>query len=284
MRFSFLASLLLCLPGCQYFQFTGEDRVTELRVEASDYRYEEPALMEMEGREPQLRVGTTYTEYMRNHFVAEAGLEGGYGRYDYGSNGTGQSRNHDQYFFKVEGHAGYRQPVFSGSEITFYTGLGYRILYDDGGGSRTTTGHYGYDRRSQYLYLPIGIRYFQPLSNSWALQPTLQANILMRGKQTSYLSDIDPQSSDIPNDQKRGFGFNADLMLTQYDPMDHCWPACKYNSFKPHGWAFGPFFRYWEVKDSKQTQAQVIGTPIVVTFIEPENRAWEYGVRAAYRF
>ena len=41
--------------------------------------------------------------------------------------------------------------------LTPYLGAGYRYLFNEGSGRRTTTGHFGYDREANYYYSPIGV-------------------------------------------------------------------------------------------------------------------------------
>ena len=75
-------------------------------------------------------------------------------------------------------------------------GLGYRWLYDDSGGETSSTRALGYDRQSQYLYIPVGGIF----DFGEDIKIKSQFNYLIAGRQTSYLSDI-AGFSDVENDQ-----------------------------------------------------------------------------------
>jgi hypothetical protein len=129
----------------------------------------------------------------------------------------------DYYKFRGEAYLGYRLEYF-----TLIIGLGYRWLYDDSGGTSSSTGALGYDRQSQYFYLPVGGIF--DLGYNFRIKG--QFNYLIAGRQTSYLSDI-AGFTDIENDQTSGWGtdFTIDYKVNE-----------KTNVYS--------FFRYWDIDDS----------------------------------
>ena len=68
------------------------------------------------------------------------------------------------------------------------SGVGYRDLLDDSGFKTSSTNHLGYDRVSQYDYIPVeGILY---ISDSLSLKS--QYNHFIEGKQNSFLNEVLP--------------------------------------------------------------------------------------------
>ena len=80
----------------------------------------------------------------------------GYGQVDYTSNGTGTMTGISDYQFEISGAFGLG---LEGTSIrtTPYIGGGFRYLLNASGLQQSSTGHYGYDRVSRYVYIPIGI-------------------------------------------------------------------------------------------------------------------------------
>ncbi len=180
-----------------------------------------------------------------------------YGKVNYSSDGTG-SMTKDYYKGRAEGYAVYRVNEL----FTPFIGLGYRHLFDDGEGNRTSTGHVGYDRLSQYLYAPVGIR-FAPVDK---LSVKAQYNTFLAGRQTSYLTDADSTlDGDATNRQKKGWGvdFSANYQIDDT-------------------WATYGFFRHWDIKKS---ETATINSPgMFYTVWEPENTTQEFGIGVAYKF
>lgn len=179
-----------------------------------------------------------------------------YGRTDYSSAGSG-TMNKDYYKGRVEAYLAYR----CNAAISPFIGLGYRQLFDNSGGQTTSTGALGYDRMSQYLYLPIGAR-FDPFSR---LSIKAQYDLFLGGRQTSYLSTASSSYSDITNRQRSGWG----LDLTANYRV-----AAK--------WSLYSFFRYWDIKKSDTATGTYSGVSYLA--YEPDNTTQELGVGVAYRF
>ena len=100
---------------------------------------------------------------------------------------------------------------------SFFVGLGYRYLFDKWGDKQSSTGAYTYNRKSQYLYMPVGIiRY-----NEKGGYLKTQFNYLLGGTQTSYLTR--PGYTTTTNKQKSGYGLEVEYA-----------PNSKYSIFAKH--------------------------------------------------
>jgi hypothetical protein len=144
-----------------------------------------------------------------------------------------------------------------------FGGLGYRRLEDDLGGLTTTTGARGYDRTSQYLYLPIGVEGILPFDQQWTLKPSAEFDYLIKGRQESDLSQVGNGLSDIENDQNSGFGLRAALMA-----------STKVGSVSID---VGPYIRYWHIDQSDIAAVTQRGVTVAGGF-EPENETVETGL------
>jgi hypothetical protein len=146
-----------------------------------------------------------------------------------------------------------------------YLGLGYRYLYSDSRGY-TSTGAVGYQRYSDYIYAPAGLTARFRLGDRWILAPTLEADIFMRGRQVSKLSDAGLGLMNIANEQKEGSGHRASLMLER------------------DRWAIGVWTHYWHIKNSDFQCATAVVNGQCFGGREPENYTRESGLELRYRF
>ena len=178
-----------------------------------------------------------------------------YGVVDYSSAGTGTMEK-DYYKGRLEGLFTYNL-----GPVKPFIGLGYRALYDDSGGKTTSTGHVGYDRLSQYVYIPIG-GIFQ-LGSGFSFKG--QFNYLAYGQQTSYFSTFSPLCSDLENEQTGGFGFDAAANFKITDRT-----------------SIYAFYRYWDIDDSNPNTF-VCGNFVGVG-LEPQNVTNEAGIGVAFKF
>jgi len=69
-----------------------------------------------------------------------------------------------------------------------------------------------YRRFSNYLYAPAGLTMRIHLGSRWVLAPTVEADVLLQGRQVSKLSDTGLGYIDVTNEQKKGAS-RASLML-----------------------------------------------------------------------
>ncbi len=136
---------------------------------------------------------------------------------------------------------------------TIYTGIGDRYL-DDNGGSDPA----GYDRQSNYLYLPVGFKTLRNLSGNWLMSANAEFDILVEGRQTSDLSGFG--FGMIHNRQNSGYGLRGSL-------------GFEYTA-KEVAFIIQPFVRYWNIDESEGSKG----------WVEPKNNTIEIGLDLTFRF
>lgn len=184
-----------------------------------------------------------------------------WGTIDYAGSGTAQDI--DDTVFEGRVLLARVFPVASGGKIIPYAGFGYRRLEDGFGGVATSTGALGYDRISQYYYIPVGVEGTFPLGRGWHVKPTVEFDHLVRGSQTSELSSLLPGLADLENEQNKGYGLRGSVMLSSTvlrTPVE-----------------FGPYLRYWKIADSNSAPLTFNGVT-VARGLEPANETIEAGV------
>ena len=150
-----------------------------------------------------------------------------------------------------------------------YAGLGYRYLNDDTSGLISSTGKYGYERESNYYYIPIGADFTIAIKNNWAIGANLEYDLFVIGHQISHLSDVDPSLNDLDNKQNNGYGLRGSVkLIKQTESID---------------FVFEPFFRYWNI--GKSDDANLTDEDVIVGYgYEPKNNSTEYGLKLAAKF
>ena len=148
------------------------------------------------------------------------------------------------------------------ADISPFAGLGYRQLYDNSGGTVTSTGALGYDRRSQYVYIPIGV--IANIGDGLTFKG--QYNLFLTGKQTSYLSSAVSVCNDIDNTQDEGYGLDATGTLKMSEKVS----------------LFG-YYRYWDIEDSRSADIVCAGS-VVASGLEPKNTTTEIGLGVSLKF
>ena len=195
----------------------------------------------------------------------KVGAEADYGVLRYSSAGSGVATGVPD--TRMEGTIVAGMDFFPGAGLAVspYIGLGIRQLSNDTRGT-SSFGAFGDRRTSQYLYLPIGVSAQVKANNGWTVVPNLQFNYLVKGTQTSYLTDINfPGINDAKNTQKAGYGIRAALM------------------FEKAGWSFGPTLQWWDIGDSDVVTIFKSGN-FVVGAVEPKNTTLQLGFRVGRRF
>lgn len=144
-----------------------------------------------------------------------------------------------------------------------YIGYGYRRLEDDLGGRVSSTGALGYDRISQYHYIPIGLETVFATSGDWSFKPTIEYDYFVAGNQESKLSQVAAGFADIDNSQNSGYGLRASLMART------TWGGTPIE--------FGPFVRYWNIDRSDIAPVTFDGVTIGGGY-EPANETVEVGL------
>ncbi len=138
---------------------------------------------------------------------------------------------------------------------TLYAGIGYRYLNDD-----LSVHPAGYERESNYLYLPLGYRFDSSVEPGWSWGAGLEYDLLLWGNQRSHLSDVDPALPDVDNKQNKGFGYRASVRLQHKGTKGI--------------FIIEPFFRFWDIEDSK----------VNFGILEPANETTEYGIQLIWMF
>lgn len=230
----------------------------EVGAQVSGYKYEEPGLMKETGS--KLGIAGRYTAVFSGGMFLSVGARLASGRNTYEGSGT-MSGVPD---FLWEGRIlGGRDFVFSAFALAPYVGLGYRGLYNDMRGI-TSTGAAGYRRLSQYLYLPLGMTHRVAVANASRMASTLEYDLFLRGRQTSYLSDTGFGIADLNNTQRGGHGLKASM------------------AYETQRWSFGVFADYWKITQSDPAYV-FVGNRLLVGW-EPENHTLELGVFTKYHF
>ncbi len=157
--------------------------------------------------------------------------------------------NADDHVLEVRGFVGMDR-LAAHAMHNVYVGIGYRYLKDD-----LSVHPAGYERRSNYLYLPIGYRLDFGLDAGWSWGAGIEYDVFLWGEQKSYLSQADPTLPDVQNDQDEGFGYRASVKLQHKSSNGVL--------------ILEPFFRFWDIEDSE----------VSVGFVEPANETTEYGIQ-----
>ena len=185
-------------------------------------------------------------------------LEYSLGNIDYTSAGTGSMKK-EYYKSRLEYYVS-STSALGVKDLRPYIGLGYRDLLDDSGFKRSSTSHIGYDRVSQYYYIPIGAVWY--VNEKLSLKS--QYNYFLQGKQTSFLNEVLPNTypANIENTQRLGWGIDVTLRSKLNDR-----------------WYTYGFFRIWNIEDSDLTSC----SPLIYCF-EPKNQTHEIGAGISYNF
>jgi len=198
-------------------------------------------------------VALSTENYDASDFYTSFQTKLGYGQVDYTSAGTGTMTGISDYQFEGSGAFGLG---IEGTSIrtTPYIGVGFRYLLNASGLKQSSTGHYGYDRESRYVYIPIGFNIETKPVNESYFAFRAEYDYFVYGQQTSYLSDISPNYPDITNDQEEGSGLKL---------------SGKYHFDKSGG--LEVYMDYWDIADSK--------LDISGNFMEPRNTTTELGLK-----
>ncbi|MCG8634676.1 MAG: hypothetical protein MI863_12665 [Desulfobacterales bacterium] len=233
---------------------------TNIGLQTYHHDYEEPGVMEQDG----MFLGVSYSIGYEKDWLLK--LEGHFaaGEVDYSSTSTGSMNDKDNFNAEARGIVGYSIYNKGKLKIIPYTGAAFRLLQDDSQNRQTTTGHWGYDRESQYFYSPIGIAATYRLKNGWRLKPELEYDLFWFGEQKSDLGYL-AGYEDIENDQDSGYGVRLSLAIEK--------------EFRKFSIMVKPFYRYWDIDESDKT-TDSNGR----TFVEPANETVEYGVDISFFF
>ena len=203
-----------------------------------------------------------YAHYFNPNLYGGLELRGSRGSVDYESiSGTIDDISQ----WEAEGRllVGYDQAYGDAQRIKFYAGGGTRFFYDEFKGKVSSTGASGYDRRILQFYIPVGVTYeFQAYGLTFS--PNIEYNQFIYGYVESRLQSI-PGFQELNNSQHDGYGLRGEFLVGQTDTSGR-------------GWQFGPFIRYWDIKDS-----EIDITP-ALTGLEPANTRLQVGAKLKVLF
>ncbi|WP_119343778.1 hypothetical protein [Facilibium subflavum] len=219
------------------------------------YKYAEPGYMKITGLSVGLQFDYQYIQ--KNNLVLQIQSQLGFvnGKYD-GSLLNSQpysNSNDDSYIFSVAPSVGYRFSFSNNAmQLIPYAGLGYRFLNND-----TSDTSAGYQRLSNYFYLPVGFQFEQQLKR-WQWQLNAEFDYLIYGNQYSGID------GGVNNPQHHGWGANASLLFGhQVDSV---------------GWYVGPYIKYWRIQQSDTASGNTS------SWVEPENYTVDAGVMFKFVF
>lgn len=193
----------------------------------------------------------------------------------------------EDYMFEVRGLAAKNIQLNKQVKLVPYFGLGIRYLNNgleaiparmDGADEYLS----GYNRESQYVYLPVGGDLKLDLPAGWHVALNLEYDHLLRGRQQSHLEDsraldgTDYGYENLVNSQNKGYGARASLKLAK-------------NITKNFNIYVEPFVRYWSIEDSDIQWVQQNGSLICEGNVcaagqEPSNTTKEVGVKIGVGF
>jgi hypothetical protein len=236
----------------------------KLGAEISGIAYEEPGVMKEDGM--MYGIAGSWANHRDGAMVR---IEGkfSYGLVDYVNSGT--LDDIDDYMLEFRMLWGRELPILKPAVVMAYAGLGYRYLNDDSGGRQTSTGAWGYERESNYLYIPVGVEALVGMDKGWSLGAALEYDVFLWGKQISHLSDVSLGYNDLENEQREGYGYRGSIELRK--------------KWRSKEFAVEPFIRYWEIKQSDY-QKVIYNGAIVGYGYEPKNSSRELGVRLSVIF
>lgn len=244
---------------------TGNQQQNQIEVgtEISHITYKEPGVMKEKG----MMFGIVGSYAYRSKFMLKADGKFSYGQVDY--TGSGTMDNIDDYMLELRGVGGLDFPVLKASTLTPYMGIGYRYLNDDSSGRVSSTGAWGYERESNYIYSPVGIEAVTGLENGWSIGATAEYDAFWWGKQISHLGGVIVGLNNVENTQRKGYGVRGSIKLMKKgEKLD---------------FTIEPFIRYWNIRESDVATVTYYGTIIGYGY-EPDNNSTEIGCRLAVKF
>lgn len=234
-------------------------------TEISYFKYEEPGYMKDTG----IMYGIVGSYAYHNKLMTKLEGKFAYGLVDYDGeyqDGTPlKISGISDYLLELRWLLGYDFVVARSITITPDFGVGYRYLQDN----MQDRSSAGYQRESNYIYIPIGVETVAHLGRGWSLGLNVEYDLFLWGRQISYLSDFNPNYGEIENEQMKGYGVRGSISIAK--------------KWEKIGLTIEPFIRYWNIKESRQGNITYDGV-IVGYGIEPNNDSTEIGGKLAVTF
>lgn len=275
-----LIAVLAAVLAAPLFAFEQDKRSWfEIGYEMSDYTYREPHMdtpISIKGRMQGFNAKYTYLGFMADKSGSEDTFLTVDFRYMAGStdyDGWLQStpptphtvEDIGDYYW--EGRVLFGQAFYATDSLSLlpYFGLGYRFLRDHSGKSEG-----GYDRDSHYIYIPLGADVKWNLGGGWTWALNAEFDWFFKGRQISRMSDVDPNYSDVSNQQDQGYGLRLSTRFQK--------------DFARVGVFVEPFWRYWHIQNSDWQPLEYKGMLTPYALKEPFNTTREYGLKAGLVF
>lgn len=237
----------------------------EIGLDASYMRYEEPDFMQQDG--VAISLWGAYTFRPEKYMVRFDGRMG-FSDMEYSSGVSGEVSGIRDYVVEAGARFGRTFQASDAWQLTPFAGFGYRYLYDGFGEKMTSNEYLGYNRKSNYLYTPIGLEIDRRLKQEWALVTALEYNHFWHGWQHSDLGIFFENDYTAVNDQADGWGMSGSAKFVRQMGMRDI--------------VFGPYFKYWNIKDSNTVFHNYMDEEY--GFMEPANTSIEIGGRFGVRF
>lgn len=242
--------------------------------------YDEPGVMKESGKMYGLQAAATLRGTLplsltmfRVEGLASRGSIG------YTSFKSGDINGIDYYMYDARMLLGRDMTTESGTVVTPYIGFGYRRLNDYSGGLFSSKGSLGYDRESNYYYLPVGIGIGSGSDNGWRYEWRLEYDVFVRGLQKSALTQANSLTStwsnDLANKQHGGYGLRLSARFIR-------------KIRNASQLAFEPFLRYWSIDRSDPDGVYITNIKgersDLTPYIEPANNTFELGLNTIFLF
>jgi hypothetical protein len=181
------------------------------------------------------------------------------------SSPSGEFDNIRDYSFETRYSLGYSLKSTAKGSLTPFAGIGFRYLHDN----LDSAGPGGYDRKSKYLYSPLGMEGLVRLRGGWALGLSAEYDLFWHGWQNSEMGDACSGCNTLKNGQHDGWGARGSIKIVR--------------TLGKREFAIEPFFRYWDIDTSDLQSITYQGNPVGVGW-EPANISKEWGTRIGIRF
>jgi len=140
-----------------------------------------------------------------------------------------------------------------------YTGIGYRFKSDDSEEVRTSrTGeNLGFYRKSNYVYVPLGVSVDYALDNTWSVSLKGEYDWIIKAWNYSRRLTSTPRTYSQPN----GYGLKGEASVSYL--------------YKKVKFSVSPYLNYWNIRNSKEKNGGAM---------EPYNITWESGIKLGVSF
>jgi hypothetical protein len=151
--------------------------------------------------------------------------------------------------------------------FTPYAGFGYRYLNDGFSKDGRVAG--GYDRESNYFYLPLGLTAHKDFKAGYSIEANAEYDYFLFGRQKSHLENISASYETLDNKQNKGFGLRGSLKFIKQN--------------EKVAYFLEPFIRYWKIEDS-EVEPEIFNGTVIGFGLEPNNNTTEYGLKLGASF